>query len=44
LKLDANIAEEKEILDLFGAAMFIETENANYREIEAIGRKIGKIK
>jgi len=44
LKLDANVAEEKEILDLFGAAMFIETENANYREIEAIGRKIGKIK
>ena len=44
LKLDVNVAEQKEILDLFGAVKFIPTTNDNYAEIEEIGRKIGKIK
>ena len=44
LKLDPNVPEHKEILDLFGATKFIPTENANYSQIEAVGRKIGKIK
>ncbi|NEP62170.1 MAG: putative selenate ABC transporter substrate-binding protein [Symploca sp. SIO2G7] len=43
-KLDPNVPEHKEILDLFGATKFITTENANYAEIEAVGRKIGKIR
>jgi len=43
-KLDPNVPEQKEILDLFGATKFIATENSNYAEIEAVGRKIGKIK
>ncbi|NES82075.1 MAG: putative selenate ABC transporter substrate-binding protein [Moorea sp. SIO2B7] len=44
LKLDPNVPEQKEILDLFGATKFIPTENANYSQIEAVGRKMGKIK
>ncbi|NEO89101.1 MAG: putative selenate ABC transporter substrate-binding protein [Moorea sp. SIO3G5] len=44
LKLDPNVPEQKEILDLFGATKFISTNNENYAQIEAIGRKIGKIK
>ncbi|MGC1307665.1 MAG: putative selenate ABC transporter substrate-binding protein [Phormidesmis sp.] len=44
LKLDANNPEHAEILELFGAEKFIETENDNYAQIEAVGRKIGKIK
>ena len=44
LKLDVNIPEHKAILDLFGAEKFIPTENANYAEIEAVAREIGKIK
>jgi len=44
LKLDPNVSEHKEILDLFGAEKFIPTQNANYAEIEAVGRQIGKIK
>ena len=44
LKLDPNNPEHKEILDLFGAEKFIPTENSNYAQIEAVGRKIGKIK
>ncbi len=44
LELDSSIPEEKEILDLFGAVKFIPTENANYNQIEAVGREIGKIK
>ena len=44
LKLDPNVPEQKTILDLFGASKFIPTENANYAEIEAIAREIGKIK
>lgn len=43
LKLDPAVPEHKEILDLFGATRFIETENANYSQIEAVGREIGKI-
>lgn len=43
LDLDATVAAEKDILDLFGAEGFIETRNENYAQIEAIGRKIGKI-
>jgi len=44
LKLDPQVPEQKEILDLFGAAKFIPTTNANYANIEAVGREIGKIK
>ena len=44
LKLNPNVPEQKAILDLFGASKFITTENANYAEIEAIAREIGKIK
>ena len=44
LKLDPNLPEQKEILELFGAAKFIPTENANYAQIEEVGRRIGKIK
>lgn len=44
LKLDPNIPEHKEILDLFSAGKFIKTQNSNYGQIEAVGREIGKIK
>ena len=44
LKLDPSVPEQAEILDLFGAQKFIETENDNYAQIEAVGREIGKIK
>jgi len=44
LKLDASDPDQAEILDLFGADKFIETENGNYAQIEAVGREIGKIK
>ena len=44
LKLDATVPEHKAILDLFGSTRFIATKNANYAQIEAVGRKIGKIK
>lgn len=43
LKLDPNVPEQKEILELFGANQFIETENSNYQQIEDVGRAIGKI-
>ncbi len=43
-KLDPNVPEQKEILDLFEAKKFISTQNSNYAQIEAIGREIGKIK
>jgi phosphonate transport system substrate-binding protein len=43
LALDPAVPEQKEILDLFGAERFIATQNDNYAEIEAVGRKIGKI-
>lgn len=44
MKLDPNNPEQKEILELFGADKFISTKNANYTQIEEVGRKIGKIK
>jgi phosphonate transport system substrate-binding protein len=44
LKLDPNLPEHKEILDLLEAKKFIPTQNSNYAQIEDIGRKIGKIK
>lgn len=43
LKLDMGVPEHKEILDLFGATKFIETSNANYAQIEQVGREIGLI-
>ncbi len=44
LKLNPNVPEQKEILDLFGAQKFIATQNSNYTQIETVGREIGKIK
>lgn len=44
LKLDPGVPEHREILDLFGAEKFIPTRNANYAEIEAVGRQTGKIR
>lgn len=43
LNLDKNDPDQAAILDLFGADKFIETENENYAQIEAVGREIGKI-
>lgn len=43
LKLDPNVPEQKELLDLFGASKFVETTNENYQQIEEVGRAIGKI-
>ncbi|MGD1905609.1 MAG: putative selenate ABC transporter substrate-binding protein [Leptolyngbyaceae cyanobacterium] len=43
LALDPSVPEHQEILELFSAEQFIETENGNYADIEAIGREIGKI-
>ena len=37
-------ARERQILEMFGAEEFIRTENANYEQIEQIGREIGKIR
>jgi phosphonate transport system substrate-binding protein len=42
-KLDPSVAEQKAILDLFGAQKFIATENDNYNQIEAVGRAVGQI-
>jgi len=44
MSLDANDPLQKEILGLFGAEKFIETQNSNYAEIEEIARELGKIK
>jgi len=44
LKLDPNVPEQKEILDLLDANKFIATQNSNYSQIEKVGREIGKIK
>ncbi len=44
LSLNAQVPEEKELLDLFGAQGFIPTQNQNYDQIESVGREIGKIK
>lgn len=43
LGLDPSNADHQEILEFFGAGSFIETNNANYADIEAIGRDAGKI-
>jgi phosphonate transport system substrate-binding protein len=43
LKLDAAVPEQKEILDLFGSAKFIATDNSNYAQIEQVGREIGLV-
>lgn len=43
LQLDASNSDQAEILDFFGAAQFIATENGNYDQIEAVGREIGQI-
>jgi len=44
MDLDASNPEQKEILDLLGAAKFIPTQNSNYAQIEAVARDIGKLK
>jgi phosphonate transport system substrate-binding protein len=44
LKLDPNVPEHKEILELLEGQKFITTQNSNYSQIEAVGREIGKIK
>ncbi|MBW4539082.1 MAG: putative selenate ABC transporter substrate-binding protein [Myxacorys chilensis ATA2-1-KO14] len=44
MKLDPNVPEQKEILELFGATKFVPTKNENYARIEQVGREIGKIK
>ncbi len=41
--LDPSDPDEAAILDFFGAGSFIDTESANYADIEAVGREIGKI-
>jgi phosphonate transport system substrate-binding protein len=43
-KLNPTVPEQKEILDLFNAKKFVPTQNANYAQIEQVGRDIGKIK
>lgn len=42
--LDANNPQQKEILDLFGATKFIETQDSNYAQIEEVARELGKIR
>ncbi|MGA9276822.1 putative selenate ABC transporter substrate-binding protein [Ilumatobacter sp.] len=42
--LDASDPDDAEVLDLFGAGAFIETENGNYAAIEAVGRDAGLIR
>lgn len=44
LELDGDSERGRTILGFFGAEEFVPTENANYREIEAVGRQIGKIR
>jgi phosphonate transport system substrate-binding protein len=44
LDLDPADAEAKAILDLFGARRFIPTEDANYRQIEDVARRIGLVR
>lgn len=42
-QLDSSNPDDAEILDFFGAGSFIETNNDNYADIEAVGREIGAI-
>jgi phosphonate transport system substrate-binding protein len=41
--LDPSNPEHAEILDLFGAEGFKETQNSNYDQIESVARELGKI-
>ena len=41
LGLDASDPDDAEVLDLFGAEAFVETENANYDQIEDVAREQG---
>ena len=43
VELDPADAADAEILELFGAEEFIETDNANYGRIEEVARKLGLI-
>lgn len=43
LSLDVDDPDDAAILELFGAESFIETDDANYADIEAVGREIGRI-
>ncbi|TLM99378.1 putative selenate ABC transporter substrate-binding protein [bacterium] len=43
MALDATDPQQKEILDLFGATKFVETQNSNYDKIEEVARELGKI-
>ena len=44
LNLDIKNPKDKEILDMFNAKKFIEAESVDYKDIEAIGRKLKKIR
>ncbi len=44
INLNKNNIKDKEILDLFGAKRFIKSSATQYKEIEQIGRSIGKIR
>jgi len=41
--LSVDVADQAEILELFGAEAFVPSEPANYEEIEEIGRELGLI-
>jgi phosphonate transport system substrate-binding protein len=43
LKLDASNPDQAPILELFSAHKFVATNEANYKEIEAVGRRTGLI-
>ncbi len=43
-ELDTAGSTGQEILDLFGADRFIETDDGNYREIEEVARQLGLVK
>lgn len=42
-RLDPSRPADKEILELFGAQLFVPTEDRNYAEIETVGRQLGLI-
>ena len=44
LSLNKKSEQQKQILDLFGAQKFISANKEQYKSIETIGRKLGKIK
>ncbi len=44
LSFNKKSKNQKEILDMLGAKKFIQSKNENYKKIEKIGKKIGKIK